>query len=527
MPGGPGRAGVPSSGGEARSGGGLRRVILPKMKTGHRDGRIARWVAWAICLAGIAGLGVGTHAAVVEDLFHRDLGGYGIVVPDWEGYMANPAIEFFIAPPDGAMLPVSVTLAGNDPRLYFDLPSTAGPQGPRKEIQISTREPDSVHIAIFPARKKHNAEHLIGILIRDARGRQWRDSLPVHEVAVQTHDSAPTHPILVDYSQDKTGFYRDPIHRETFEQAVADWQFYLADLHVDPVPAGSEKTWIFEPSGFAHGRPISNASAYTGTQLYTYGISTSEIRSGGEPSGQGKFQTVNGKPLPIHRSGGVEVEIRGNYNTRGWSPYRDDEWFRAMIVGQVPSDLYSVVHHEMGHALFFNPANKNFHRGGELADPALHAYLGFDPRIDIHDHFDGTVDPVSLHGAFGNEYHGKTPLGRWLITKTDLLAAQAIGYKLRKTAPFVELTITTEQLPPATSGRAYKANLVAEGGVPFYDWSITAGELPPGLLLNRFTGQIIGNPKKVGTFQFTIQARDYQKEGTGVSQPFTIAVARQ
>jgi hypothetical protein len=465
--------------------------------------------------------------AVVEDLFHRDLSAYGLVVPDWQGYMANPAIEFFIAPPDGAMLPVTVSLAANDPRLYFDLPSAAGPQGPRKEIQIASRDLASVYIAIFPARKKHNAEHGLAIQMRDARGRQWRDTFSVHEIAVETHDAAPTHPILVDFSQDKTGFYRDPIHREIFQQAVADWQFYLADMQVDPTPAGSEKTWIFEPSGFARGRPVANASSYTGTLLYTYGISTSEIRSGGEPSSQGKLQTVNGKPLPIHRSGGVEVEVRGNYNTHGWAFFRDDQWFSAMIVGQVPSDLYSVVHHEMAHALFFNPANKTFYRGGAISDPALHAYLGFDPGIDVHDHFDGTVDPVSLHGAFGNEYHGKTPLGRWVITRTDLLAAQAIGYKLRKTAPFLELAITTSELPPATSGHAYKASVQAEGGVPFYDWTITTGELPPGVLLNRFTGQIIGTPKKVGTFQFTVQLRDYQKESTGVSRSFTIAVAKQ
>lgn len=497
---------------------------------GRRDDHfsIAQAATWlCFCAAICAGIAAcETNAAVVEDLFHRDLGAYGIVVPDWEGYMANPAIEFFIAPPDGAMLPVTVSLAANDPRLYFDLPSTGGPQGPRKEVRISTREPVSVHVAIFPARKKHDAEHVLAFAMHDARGRLWRGTLPVHEVAVETHDNSPTHPILVDFSQDKTGFYKDPAHRQIFQQAVDDWAFYLADMHVDPVPAGSEKTWIFDPTGFVHGLVVTNASPYTGTLLYTYGISGSEIRSGGEPSAQGKFQTVNGAPLSIRRSGGVEAEIRGNYNTRGWAPFRDDQWFNAMIAGSVPSDLLSVVHHEMGHALFFNPANKNFHRGQTLSDPALHAYLGFDPRIDIHDHFDGTVDPVSLHGAFGNEYHGKTPLGRWLITKTDLLAAQAIGYKLRKTAPFVDLAITTENLPGTAPGVAYKATLQAQGGIPFYDWSITTGELPPGLRLNRFTGQIAGSGAKAGSYQFTVGVRDYQKDAKAVSQSFTINVTR-
>jgi hypothetical protein len=124
------------------------------------------------------------------------------------------------------------------------------------------------------------------------------------------------------------------------------------------------------------------------------------------------------------------------------------------------------------------------------------------------------------------EYHGNTPLGRWLITKTDLLAVQAIGYKLRKTAPFVELAITTSELPAATPGRAYKASLQAQGGVPFYDWTITTGQLPPGVLLNRFAGQIVGTPKKAGTFQFTAQVKDYRKESSGASQSLTIVVTK-
>src|SRR5579864_5709758 len=99
------------------------------------------------CLAIILSC-ISVRGAVVEDIFARDLSTQGLVVPDWEGYMANPAIEFFISPPLGARLPVAVVIGADDPRLYFDLPSIAGPQGPRKEFSITGQQPASVHIAI-------------------------------------------------------------------------------------------------------------------------------------------------------------------------------------------------------------------------------------------------------------------------------------------------------------------------------------------------------------------------------------------
>ena len=462
----------------------------------YRRRTIATRLAGLICLLSSLPTCI---AASIEDIFGRDLTTYGIVVPDWEGYMANPAIEFSVSAPPAARLPVKVLIAANDPRLYFDLPSHAGPQGPRKEVRFLSSAPVAVHIAIFPARKKHAAQHTLAVVMTDASGHRFQANLPIFEVPVESPDASKTHPILVDFSQDKTGFYRDAVKRDTFKQAVDDWAYYLADDHTDPVPARDEKTIIFEPTSFNKSYVITNATAYTGTLLYTYGITTSEVRSGGEPSLRGKWQTINGQETPLHRSGGVEVEIHGNYNTLGWAaPLRDDEWFRAMNPGKAPSDLYSVVHHEMGHALFFNPANKKFARSGTLADDAIDKYLGSQLRTDTHDHFDGFIDPMSLHGAFGNEYHGNTPFGRWLITKLDLLAAQALGYTLAApTAAFMPLVFANDPLPKAQAfNRPYKTKLQATGGNPVhYDWTIKAGQLPPGILLNRFTGELMGTPK--------------------------------
>jgi hypothetical protein len=45
------------------------------------------------------------------------------------------------------------------------------------------------------------------------------------------------------------------------------------------------------------------------------------------------------------------------------------------------NDLYLMVHHEIGHAMFFNPANTLFAEAKskrKLQDPALREYLGSD-----------------------------------------------------------------------------------------------------------------------------------------------------
>lgn len=466
------------------------------------------------------------RCAIVEDLFGRDASVYGLVVPDWEGYMANPAIEFHVSAPPQAVSPTKVELKCDDPRLYFDLPSTAGENGPAKQLTI-TDHPMTAYVAVFPARKKKSADHTLQITMADAGGHNWSAAIVIHEVAVESKDHSPTYPVLLDFSQDKTGFYRDAEHRAAIQQAAADWSFYLADLHTQRVERQDEQTGIWDTGGFVHAHFITNAAPYTGTLLYAYGINGPEHRAGGEPSDAGRPQGISGHALPLRRSGGVEVQIDGNFNTLGWAkPITDQQWWKATNLADVPHDLYSIVHHEMGHALFFDPAIRSFPRDRNLHDPFLASYCGSDPKTDVHDHFPGVLDPESLHGAFGNEYHGRTPYGRWLITKFDLLAAQAVGYQLRRTAPFLPLQIDSTVLPPANAAMPYHAKLAASGGIPFYDWKISAGSLPDGITLNRFTGEISGTAQRPGAYPLTVELRDYHHDGKPVSRSMKLAVSR-
>ena len=165
----------------------------------------------------------------------------------------------------------------------------------------------------------------------------------------------------MDFSQDRTGFFADGARRAVVVRAAEDWAYFFDGEGLDPIAAGAETTLIWNPDGFNSTRRVTNEEAYTGYRLYAYGIDSPLLRSGGEPSRLGGFQAQGGKALPLRRSGGYEAEVKGNYNRKGWLVgLGDAEWWRATNLGDVANDLYSIAHHEIGHALVFNPANSRF-----------------------------------------------------------------------------------------------------------------------------------------------------------------------
>ena len=48
---------------------------------------------------------------IVRDIFDRSLNRHGIVLVDWDGYMANPLIKLYIYPPEDADLPGTAKLS--------------------------------------------------------------------------------------------------------------------------------------------------------------------------------------------------------------------------------------------------------------------------------------------------------------------------------------------------------------------------------------------------------------------------------
>jgi hypothetical protein len=67
--------------------------------------------------------------------------------------------------------------------------------------------------------------------------------------------------------------------------------------------------------------------------------------------------------------------------------------------------------------------------------------------------------------------------------------------------------VTLVQFPRGIVGRAYSASLAAQFGTPPYSWSISSGNLPPGLVLDS-QGEITGPPTGAGTFSFTALVTD-------------------
>ena len=457
-----------------------------------------------------------TNLVTVRDMFGRVVNETGIVLVDWEGHIANPAMKYFVELP-GA----TATLSSSEPRLYFDLPSSTGASGPTKAL--TSEDPTQAaefHISIFPDRDTSDESHTLTIRYVGGGGRVSSQTIDVR-VIDQDVDRPLEFDVIPDFRHDETGMFDDPAAREAVQQAANDFAYFIADMSLDEVPAGEELMEIeLEYPNSPDNRTVTNAVTYTGFLMHVYGLLYDDLTAGGGPSPDGRNQSSGGVELPIKRSGSITFDPRGNFTPVGWlTSVPESDWWKATNLGGEPHDLYSIALHEMGHALVFNPGHDGFagfYDVREVRDNAVRAYYGAYPAIDRYHHLPGTIDPVSRRGAYGNEYGAETPHGRWIVTKLDLLVAQAVGYALRDTSPFSRLSILDEPLSEGSAGTLYTHTVNVVGGIPAYYWSIDSGALPDGLSLDSFTGTISGTPQESGTFEFTIRVRDNTEGNEGV-----------
>jgi len=71
------------------------------------------------------------------------------------------------------------------------------------------------------------------------------------------------------------------------------------------------------------------------------------------------------------------------------------------------------------------------------------------------------------------------------------------------------ITLPASTLANGTQGVAYSAMLnPASGGTGAYSYAVTAGALPPGIVLNASSGALTGTPTSVGTSNFAVTATD-------------------
>ncbi|MDQ6630870.1 MAG: Ig domain-containing protein, partial [Verrucomicrobiota bacterium] len=452
----------------------------------------------------------------------------GITLVDWDGYMANPLIRFYVLPPANAVLSGSAKLTANGGRLYFDNPSTVSTNGPSKTLTLTNANSRvAVGLSIFPDRDGLDEDYTLTIVFTGANNAKQTNTIPIH---VRDLDLQRTNEFVVteNFQRDITGFFNNPAARAVVKLAADDWSYFFTSMNLDPVLVGTETTYIWS-NNFSGGYYFKNTNSYTGYLLYPYGITNSNHSSSAEGSYSGPVQKSGGVPLTIKRSGGFEAETNGNYNTLGWLYLtNDNEWLITGSYRDETNDFYSITHHETGHALIFNEAHLGFNSAftiGGFTNALVTNYYGGIVPIDSSDHLGGVIDPESGQGAFGNEYSGSIPRRRWLITKLDLLCAQQVGYTLHSNSIFTPLAFPSNALPAAAMTIPFNYSFTATGGIPFYNWEIMAGSLPPGISLDSFTGLLSGMPATNGVFNFSVRLRDYHETAIGASQSFTLNVA--
>ena len=84
--------------------------------------------------------------------------------------------------------------------------------------------------------------------------------------------------------------------------------------------------------------------------------------------------------------------------------------------------------------------------------------------------------------------------------------------------------VVTTSLPGGTVGQTYSASLSASGGSAPYSWSVSAGNLPPGISLAS-SGTLSGTPTSSGTFNFTVKATSSGKNAESDTQALSVVVA--
>ena len=458
---------------------------------------------------------------IIRDIFGRVVNNTGIVLVDWEGQIANPAMKLHVELPGP-----SATLSSNEPRLYFNLPSSAGADGPSKRLMSegSGRTAEFL-VSIFPDRDGLDERHVMTIRYLGSEGDVRTQTVDVH-VIDQDRFRPLDFEIFVDFSHDDTGMFEDPAARTAVQQAADDFAYYIGDMNLDTVPKGTQSTSISNHWRNTGHVTVTNSFAFKGFLAYAYGHYDEQLNASGGSSGRN--QTSAGRELPLRRTGSVTFDPRGNHDPRGWEfSFNPDSWWKAHLPSE-PIDLYSIALHELGHALVFHSGHQGFEGfagTNEIRDATVMRYYGSYPFVNFNHHMEGTTDKLSRRGAYGNEYGGDMPGGRWLLTKGDLLVAQATGYKLRDTSPFRDLSISTDPLPEAKPGEEYNHTIDAIGGIPAYHWAIDSGELPDGLSLDSFTGTISGTPTESGTFNLTLRLRDQTEGHPGITRAVTLTIS--
>ena len=93
----------------------------------------------------------------------------------------------------------------------------------------------------------------------------------------------------------------------------------------------------------------------------------------------------------------------------------------------------------------------------------------------------------------------------FVLTASDAEGRTATANVALRVAP--KLALATLRLKAARLGRSYRTRIATVGGVRPLTWKLT-GKLPPGLRFAKNLGELLGTPRRTGTFRVKVAARD-------------------
>lgn len=147
----------------------------------------------------------------------------------------------------------------------------------------------------------------------------------------------------------------------------------------------------------------------------------------------------------------------------------------------------------------------------------------------------GSLPPgLALTNPYGPSYNYSGLAGTPTTAGTYTFTMQIADYDGAKATQQFSLTvapalqISTTPMPTATVGVPYSHDLVAQGGIPPYSWSVVnnINELPPGLTLDTtnpgYNNVLTGTPTQAGTFSFPMEVEDSQDNTVSGTVTITI-----
>jgi Putative Ig domain/GDSL-like Lipase/Acylhydrolase family len=136
--------------------------------------------------------------------------------------------------------------------------------------------------------------------------------------------------------------------------------------------------------------------------------------------------------------------------------------------------------------------------------------------------------PAGLTFSNGYLYGTPTKKGKGSLTVTVTDSATPAASTVKRTVTFSvvnapKLKIATKKLPAAAHGVYYQQQVVASGGSPPLNWSLSSGSLPPGMAQS---GEwIYGTPETAGSYKFTITVTDSGSKPQTASKKYTLKVS--